>query len=107
MSTTATPNPSISSRRSAGPTRGANVCRRDDYHTHMHQEINDWLAKHPRITLHLTPTSRPWLNLAKVFFRIINRQAIRRGTSTSVAALVAIGSFFSRQRVIASSGRRC
>ena len=73
----------------------------------MHQEINDWLAEHPRITLHLTPTSRPWLNLAKVFFRIINRQAIRRGTSTSVAALVAIGSFFSRQRVIAPSGRRC
>jgi hypothetical protein len=45
--------------------------------------------------------------LAKVFFRIINRQAIRRSTSTSVAPLVAIGSFFSRRRVIASLGRRC
>jgi hypothetical protein len=73
----------------------------------MHQEVNDWLAKHPRITLHLTPASRSWLNLAKVFFRIINRPAIRRGTFTSVAALVAVGSFFSRRPVIASSGRRC
>jgi hypothetical protein len=86
---------------------GANACRGDDYHTHMHREINDWLGTHRRITLHLTPTSRLWLNLAKVFFRIINRQAIRRSTFTSVAALVAIGSFFSRRRVIASSGRRC
>jgi hypothetical protein len=45
--------------------------------------------------------------LAKVFFRIINRQAIRRSTFTSVAALVAIGCYLSRRRVIASSGRRC
>jgi hypothetical protein len=45
--------------------------------------------------------------LAKVFFRIINRQAIRRSTFTSVAAPVAIGSFFWRRRVIAPSGRRC
>jgi hypothetical protein len=29
----------------------------DNYHTHKHQDINDWLAKHPRITLHFTPTS--------------------------------------------------
>lgn len=29
----------------------------DNYHTHKHAEINDWLAKHPRITLHFTPTS--------------------------------------------------
>jgi len=72
----------------------------------MHQEINDWLAKHPRIALHLTPTSMSWLNLAEVFFRIINRQAIRRGTFTSVAALVAVSSFFSRRRVT-SPGRRC
>jgi hypothetical protein len=73
----------------------------------MHQEINNWLARHPRITLHPTPTSRSWLNLAEVFFRIVNRQAIRRGTFTSVAAFVAVSSFFPRRRVIAYSGRRC
>jgi hypothetical protein len=73
----------------------------------MHQENNDWLAKHPRVTLHLTPASRSWLNLVEVFFRIINRQAIRRGTFTSVAALVAVSSLLSRRTVTASSGRRC
>ncbi len=34
----------------------------------------------PRITLHFTPTSGSWLNLVEVFFGIITRQAIRRGT---------------------------
>ena len=61
----------------------------DNYHTHKHDEINAWLAKHPRITLHFTPTSGSWLNLVEVFFGIITRQAIRRGTFASVKELVA------------------
>src|SRR6266511_3807715 len=61
----------------------------DNYHTHKHDDINAWLAKHPRITLHFTPTSGSWLNLVEVFFGIITRQAIRRGTFTSVKELVA------------------
>jgi transposase len=66
----------------------------DNYHTHKHAEINAWLARNPRITLHFTPTSGSWLNLVEVFFGIITRQAIRRGTFTSVKQLVtAIGRF--------------
>jgi transposase-like protein/transposase len=59
----------------------------DNYHTHKHQDINDWLAKHPRITLHFTPTSGSWMNLVEVFFGIITRQAIRRGSFDSVTEL--------------------
>ena len=33
-----------------------------------------------RITLHFTPTSCSWLNMVEIFFGIITRQAIRRGT---------------------------
>ena len=66
----------------------------DNYHTHKHPEINDWLAKHPRITLHFTPTSGSWLNLVEVFFGIITRQAIRRGSFASVKELVAAISRF-------------
>jgi hypothetical protein len=61
----------------------------DNYHTHKHDDINRWLAKHPRITLHFTPTSGSWLNLVEVFFAIITRQAIRRGSFDSVTQLVA------------------
>jgi transposase len=61
----------------------------DNYHTHKHDDINQWLAKHPRITLHFTPTSGSWLNLVEVFFAIITRQAIRRGSFDSVKQLIA------------------
>jgi transposase-like protein len=60
----------------------------DNYHTHKHPEITAWLAKNPRVTLHFTPTSGSWLNLVEVFFGIITRQAIRRGSFDSVPELV-------------------
>ncbi len=42
--------------------------------------------------MHFTPTSGSWLNMVEIFFGIITRQAIRRGTFHSVADLeTAIG----------------
>ncbi|MDI5982265.1 IS630 family transposase [Amycolatopsis magusensis] len=61
----------------------------DNYHTHKHAEVKNWLARNPRITLHFTPTSGSWLNLVEVFFGIITRQAIRRGSFDNVTELVA------------------
>ena len=63
------------------------VC--DNYATHKHPAVRAWLARHPRIQLHFTPTSASWLNLVECFFSIITRQAIHRGTFTSVPDLVA------------------
>jgi transposase len=62
------------------------VC--DNYATHKHPNVLAWLAKNPRITLHFTPTSGSWLNLVEIFFGIITRQAIRRGTHRSVTELI-------------------
>ena len=62
------------------------VC--DNYGTHNHPDVRAWLARHPRITLHFTPTPGSWLNLVEVFFSIITRQAIRRGSFTSVKDLI-------------------
>ena len=59
----------------------------DNYATHKKAEVRDWLAANPRITVHFTPTSGSWLNLVEVWFGIIERQAIRRGTFTSVRDL--------------------
>ena len=61
----------------------------DNYATHKHPKVRAWLAKHPRITLHFTPTSASWLNLVEAFFSIITRQAIHRGSFTSVPDLIA------------------
>jgi len=60
----------------------------DNYHTHKHADIKAWLERNPRVSLHFTPTSGSWLNLVEVFFGIITRQAIRRGSFDSVKQLV-------------------
>lgn len=60
----------------------------DNYATHKHPRVKAWLARNPRISMHFTPTSGSWLNMVEIFFGIITRQAIRRGTHTSVADLV-------------------
>jgi hypothetical protein len=66
----------------------------DNYATHKHPVVRAWLARHPRIQLHFTPTSASWLDLVEVFFAIIDRQALRRGDFASVEQLIgAIGRF--------------
>jgi transposase len=62
------------------------VC--DNYATHKHPTVRAWLEHNPRITLHFTPTSGSWLNMIEIFFGIITRQAIRRGSFTSVQDLI-------------------
>ena len=56
----------------------------DNYATHKHPKVIEWLADHPRWVLHFTPTSGSWLNAVENFFSIITRQRIRRGTFKSV-----------------------
>jgi len=59
----------------------------DNYATHKKAEVRDWLTANPRIKVHFTPTSGSWLNLVEVWFGIIERQAIHRGTFGSVKDL--------------------
>jgi transposase len=60
----------------------------DNYATHKHPAVQNWLERNPRVTLHFTPTSGSWLNMVEIFFGIITRQAIRRGTYSSVRDLI-------------------
>jgi hypothetical protein len=52
-------------------------------------QIQAWLAAHPRVRRHCTPTYGSWRNLVEVFFAIIDRQALRRGDLTDVDDLMA------------------
>ena len=56
----------------------------DNYATHKHQKVKDWLKRHKRVTLHFIPTSSLWLNLVERFFGLITDKAIRRGVFSSV-----------------------
>ena len=41
----------------------------DNYGTHKHSEVKNWLTRHPRFHMHFTPTSSSWMNLVERFFR--------------------------------------
>ncbi|MGV1010673.1 MAG: IS630 family transposase, partial [Dermatophilaceae bacterium] len=59
----------------------------DNYGTHKHANVKAWLAKNPRVHLHFTPTHASWMNLVEVWFSLIERQAIHRGSFRSVPEL--------------------
>jgi transposase len=60
----------------------------DNYATHKHPAVQEWLAKHPRFNMHFTPTSASWLNMVERFFRDITTERLRRGVFTSVPELI-------------------
>jgi transposase len=59
----------------------------DNYRTHKTKQVQNWLKRHKRFTLHFTPTSSSWINLVERLFAEITRQRIRRGVFKSVADL--------------------
>jgi transposase len=61
----------------------------DNYSTHKHDDVTDWLAQHPRFHIHYTPTSSSWLNLVERWFRELTLKRLRRGNFTGVKELIA------------------
>lgn len=60
----------------------------DNYATHKHEKVKQWLARNKRFHVHFTPTSSSWLNLVERFFAEITQKRIRRGVFRSVLELV-------------------
>ena len=61
----------------------------DNYATHKTPAIQQWLLKHPRFHLHVTPTYSSWLNLVERWFAELTNHKPRRSAHRSVAALEA------------------
>ncbi|MDQ3029781.1 MAG: IS630 family transposase [Actinomycetota bacterium] len=59
----------------------------DNYAAHKHKAVKEWLAANPRVICHFTPTHASWMNLVEVWFSLIERQAIHRGSYGSVKEL--------------------
>ena len=49
--------------------------------------VDHFLAQHPHVRFHFTPTYSSWLNQVELWFARIQRDVIRRGVFTSVADL--------------------
>ena len=60
----------------------------DNSSTHSTPAVRAWLQAHPRMHFHFTPTGASWLNLVEVWFSILTRKSVRRGSFETVRALV-------------------
>src|SRR5262247_4411522 len=60
----------------------------DNSSTHTTPAVEAWLAKHPRVEFHFTPTGASWLNLVEAWFSILTRKSVRRGSFDTVRALI-------------------
>ncbi len=61
----------------------------DNSSTHKTPSIQRWLVRHPRFTLHFTPTYSSWLNLVERWFAELTTKWIKRSAHRSVRDLVA------------------
>lgn len=59
----------------------------DNLSAHKTKAVAEWLADHPRVTLHYTPTYSSWLNQVELWFAKIERDLIARGIFTSTTDL--------------------
>jgi transposase len=59
----------------------------DNLSAHKTQRVRDFLAEHPHVHLHFTPTYSSWLNQVELWFSRIEREVIERGVFTSVKDL--------------------
>ena len=58
----------------------------DNFCTHRKNE--EWLAAHPSVSFHFTPTSASWLNQVEIWFGIFSRKALAGASLRNVEQLV-------------------
>ena len=59
----------------------------DNLSAHKTQQVQTFLAEHPTVQMHFTPTYSSWLNQVELWFAKIERDVIARGVFTSVPDL--------------------
>jgi len=59
----------------------------DNLSAHKTLAVEEFLARHPKVRFHFTPTYSSWLNQVELWFAKIQRDVISRGVFTSVADL--------------------
>jgi transposase len=59
----------------------------DNLSTHKLPMDEGWLARHPHVHFHFTPTHASWMNMVEVWFSLLSRRALRGASFTSVEQL--------------------
>jgi transposase len=66
------------------PTQQVHIIM-DNYCTHKRND--DWLAKHPNVFFHFTPTSASWLNQVEIWFGMLSRKTLKHGSFNNIEEL--------------------
>ena len=56
----------------------------DNLSAHKTKRVAQFLAEHPKVYLHFTPTYSSWLNKVELWFGRIEREVVARGVFTSL-----------------------
>src|SRR6476646_9798403 len=75
----------------------------DNLNTHKKNE--EWLARHPLVTFHYTPTRASWLNQVEGWFSILQGQSLTGASFTSVEQLKTYGQLHHVSRLIGNLKR--
>jgi DDE superfamily endonuclease len=67
----------------------------DNYAAHKHPKVITWLARHPRVTFHFTPTSASWLNAVE--FAVLTKRRLKRGTFVGIVSICRLPSLGTSQ----------
>lgn len=59
----------------------------DNLSAHKTKRVEEFLAKHPGVQLHYTPTYSSWLNQVEIWFSKLERQVVERGIFHSLSDL--------------------
>lgn len=60
----------------------------DNLSTHKQADVQAWVNKRKRLTMHFTPTYASWLNQIEIWFNIFTRDVLRGGVWPSKKALI-------------------
>jgi len=57
------------------------------FFTNTRNTSDDWLARHPNVHFHFTPTSASWLNQVEIWFGIFTRKTLNGASFQSTEQL--------------------
>lgn len=76
----------------------------DNYATHKHPKVVEWLGRYDRFTFHFTPTSASWINAVEGFFAKLTDRRLKRGVFHSIVALQAAINRFVKEALRSRAG---
>jgi putative transposase len=60
----------------------------DNYSTHRHKKVKQWVEAQENLFIHFTPTHASWLNQVEIWLSIMSRKVLKQGIFKSIPDLI-------------------